>query len=1680
SGGGGGSGGVAAPPRGQLSAPQAYEALKTTLSLNLTGSPVLVHTNALAADAASVVSASGASLTDVPASLVYVPTAGGVELAWRLNVQTTDQLHWYDAYVSAARGETLYANDWVDHISYNAFPLPTKSPDGGSRAIINNPADPVASPYGWHDTDGVAGAEYTDTRGNNVFAQEDSNADNLNGLRPDGGATLDFTAPLDLTKAPSTYQAAATTNLFYWTNLLHDIHYHLGFDEAAGNFQMNNYGRGGTGGDPLIADAQDGETVNNSHMSVPPEGQSPRMQMYLWNFTNPNRDADLDSQIVIHEYGHGVSVRLTGGPANSSALTALQSNAMNEGWSDWWAEMFTQTASDTKMGAYPLANYSYGQSPSGGGIRSYPYSFNMSTDPLTMNNYNGGGTHTEAHYAGTIWASALWDLNWTLIDKYGYSADLINGTKGNNLALQLVENGLKLQPANPTFLDGRDAILAADVALTGGQNQAEIWSAFARRGMGFSADDGGNSNAVVVTPAYDMPPSASISGTVFRDDDGNGLRGGAEPGLAGWTVYQDVNNNGALDLTTTTTFNSTDTPRAILDQGTSYSTLHLSGLVGTVTDVNVTLNANHTYDGQMYFTLISPSGIPVILTNYQGGSGDNFTNTVFDDEAATPIASGTAPFTGTFKPYLALSRVDGGSPNGDWKMRMDDAIAGETGTLLSWSIQITYGGGEPTTITDANGNYSFGTLPDATYHIREVAQPGFVQTAPAGGVNNVTVAGGQGAIGQNFANQPGTASATPGVPDLQAGSDTGVSATDDLTKLDNANFAGALQFDVPGTIAGATVQLFADGAPIGSAVATGATTTVVTSGTYDLQDGTHVITARQTEPGKSVSNPSAGLAVQVDTQGPGVTVNQHAIQLDPTSGSYIYFTAVFTETVADFVAGDITLGGTAGATSVYLPGGGTNTYDFAVSGMTGFGTVTASVAAGVATDAAGNANAASTSVDNTVTYTPPLPEIAVTGLGLDIVDGDGTQSVNDGTDFGAVVQNGAAITRTFNVSNLGSTTLTLGAVTLPAGYVLGADALVGSLAPGASDTFSVQLTTAAAGGYAGDISIVTNDADENPFNFRVSGAILPLVNTKPVIVSLVDSPDPVMLGSTLTLTANGVTDPDAAGVVTRVEFFRDSDNNASFNPATDALLGIDSNGADGWSMTADTTGYALGTNRYFARAYDGGLYSSTATATGTVNVAPTIGGIAASPATVFKGDNVTIDAAGVADSAPGTVSAVEFYRDVNGNGAIDVGVDTLLGSDTSSAGGWNKVASTSAFPVGTVTLLARSKDNNAAYSPTVATTVFIDAKPTIGTLADSPDPLIPGNALTLTAGSVADSDGTVALVVYYRDANANNAVDPGIDLLLGTVPAGGASWALVVPGSVTAAFPTGLNTYLARAQDNLGAWSTARTSPGNVSNPPTVATLTPTPAAVNKGSNLTLVATGVADPDAGQSVASVTFYRDSNANGVWDTSDSALVVDSTPGDGWSWTGSTSTFASGNLRFFARAKDNVGLFSTVPAMTIVAINALPVVTITATPLNYALGAAATLVSSATSISDANSLDFAGGSLLVQFTNGTGAATDRLTIRNQGVGVGQIGLSGANVTYGGAVIGTWAGGGDGSSPLLVNFNALVTPAIAQALARNVLYQSTALPGSGAASKTVSFTIDDGDGGLSLPGVRTINVA
>jgi len=483
-------------------------------------------------------------LEDIPVRLVYTHiNQSELKLSWDLSLYTIDGKHNWSARVDAISGEIIEFNDLViscdfgipcavegNHThenlnkeneitlfkqpfslvggaQYRVYQLPIESPNHGVRTLAVDPENLIASPFGWHDTNGVSGAEYRITRGNNVHAYNDiANNNRSPGNEPNGGFALSFDFTSDLTLAPSTNSITAknldsnTTNLFYVNNMMHDIWYNYGFDEAAGNFQQNNYGKGGLGGDFVIAEAQDGGGTNNANFSTPTDGRSGRMQMYLWNTANPEKDGDLDNSIVAHEYGHGISTRLIGGPNNSSCLSGEEQQG--EGWADWFALMVTLKPGDMGADGRGIGTYAINQNVNGRGIRTYRYSTNLAINPHT---YDDIKTERIPHGVGSVWCAMLWDLTWAYVDKYGFSSDLYNGNGGNNKVMQLVLDGLKLQPCGSGFVDSRDAILFADMASTGGENQCLIWEVFTRRGLGASATQGTSASRDDGAEAFDMP-----------------------------------------------------------------------------------------------------------------------------------------------------------------------------------------------------------------------------------------------------------------------------------------------------------------------------------------------------------------------------------------------------------------------------------------------------------------------------------------------------------------------------------------------------------------------------------------------------------------------------------------------------------------------------------------------------------------------------------------------------------------------------------------------------------------------------------------------------------------------------------------------------------------------------------------------------------------------------------------------------------------------------------------------------------------------------------------------------------------------------------------------------------------------------------------------------------------------
>ncbi|MFY2560489.1 M36 family metallopeptidase [Corallococcus terminator] len=443
------------------------------------------------------VAVAGLSTEPVDASLAVLPLRRGESrLVWRFQVHTLDSQHAYDVTVDAGTGEVWTRFDWVAGDSYRVYPRPAESPHhvtppppADGRTLVMNPAHPLASPFGWHDTNGVAGPEFTTTRGNNVHAYEDRDGnDQPPASEPNCGAGLACDFAIALTGAPSTYLPAAVVNLFYWNNLLHDVQYQYGFDEQAGNFQVNNHGRGGWGGDDVRAEAQDGGGLDNANFLTPPDGYRPRMQMFLWTTPDPDKDGDLDSGIIVHEYGHGLSNRLVGGPSNVTCLTNRQQPG--EGLSDFLALVYTARATDTGPQGRGIGTYALNQATTGPGLRTQRYSTSSSINTWTFESSNGMAV---PHGMGSVFAQALWEVYWALVAQWGFGANLhaATGNAGNQRMLLYFTEGLKRTPCNPTFLQARDGIISAATTLHGGEDVCRMWTAFAAFGLGSNATSTG-------------------------------------------------------------------------------------------------------------------------------------------------------------------------------------------------------------------------------------------------------------------------------------------------------------------------------------------------------------------------------------------------------------------------------------------------------------------------------------------------------------------------------------------------------------------------------------------------------------------------------------------------------------------------------------------------------------------------------------------------------------------------------------------------------------------------------------------------------------------------------------------------------------------------------------------------------------------------------------------------------------------------------------------------------------------------------------------------------------------------------------------------------------------------------------------------------------------------------------
>jgi len=486
------------------------------------------------------------ALEDISAELMWWPLEeeNNLVLCWRVLFYEKDAQNWHDLIINASSGEVINSTNRVVHCSfestnqcnnkhngssiinltnepfspttasYNVYDIGIESPNHGNRSIVTDPWLRVGdinslSDEGWHDDNGTT---YAATRGNNVDAYLDDNNSNS----PTGGdtaralsASFDFDFTFNQSLTPINNKNASLTNLFFWNNIIHDVLYLYGFDEPAGNFQESNFGNGGAASDYVRAEGQDGGGMNNANFATPADGGNPRMQMYNWNFTGSYYpDGDFDNGIIAHEYGHGWSNRLTGGPGSAGCLG--NSEQMGEGWSDYLGLMLTTDwATATATEGRGIGTYARGEATTGPGIRTYRYSTDFGVNPFT---YDDIKLQSVPHGVGSVWATMLWEMTWEIMASNSFDPDFYQGTGGNNVALNLVTEGLKLQPCQPGFVDARDAILQADQAIYNGAHQCAIWTAFAKRGLGQNANQGSVNSKTDGTQDFTLPSNACSGG----------------------------------------------------------------------------------------------------------------------------------------------------------------------------------------------------------------------------------------------------------------------------------------------------------------------------------------------------------------------------------------------------------------------------------------------------------------------------------------------------------------------------------------------------------------------------------------------------------------------------------------------------------------------------------------------------------------------------------------------------------------------------------------------------------------------------------------------------------------------------------------------------------------------------------------------------------------------------------------------------------------------------------------------------------------------------------------------------------------------------------------------------------------------------------------------------------------
>lgn len=413
-----------------------------------------------------------------------------------------------------------------------------------------------------------------------------------------------------------------------------------------------------------------------------------------------------DADIIAHEYGHAVQHN------QNASWGGGEMGAMGEGFGDYLAVTYYFDSGD--------ASY---QSTDAACVGEWDATSYSTTDPPCLRRVDGNKMYPDdltggVHADGEIWSRALWDIRAAL---------------GGPVADQIILESHFGLPANSLMPDGAEAILLADQNLNGGANEAAIRQAFEDRGIleplptngtvTLNQDTYNVSDTIEVTVVDANVPGSSLTvdivvsngdtETLTLLDQGNNVYFATINTVPGAPSNGDGQLQVALDdlvdvtynddddgtgnpssstaqarISNVLKYNSDDVP-VTLEAGPHTSIIEITD-VGLITDLNVVINADHTFDADLDVFLIAPDGTRVELFTDVGGSGDNFTDTVLDDEAETAITDGTAPFTGSFRPEGSLADFDGLNITGTWTLEITDDFPfdADNGVLHAWSLCI--------------------------------------------------------------------------------------------------------------------------------------------------------------------------------------------------------------------------------------------------------------------------------------------------------------------------------------------------------------------------------------------------------------------------------------------------------------------------------------------------------------------------------------------------------------------------------------------------------------------------------------------------------------------------------------------------------------------------------------------------------------------------------------------------------------------------------------------------------------------------------------------------------------------------------------------------------------------------------------------------------------------------------